>query len=113
MSKKTKFGFGEPVLSRKRRAPTRLDQNSSNIFYYDESPKDMYQRVYYEIVDKLKGEIKCRYSSPAFALYTNVELINRSCQWWCWHNLVICTTAEPLNILHKNKCFQIYIFSHH
>ena len=76
MSKKTKFGVGEPVLPRKRRALTRLDKNSSN-FYYDESPKDMYRMVYYEIVDKLKDEIKCQYSSPAFALYTNVELILR------------------------------------
>ena len=74
MSKKTKFG--EPVLPRKRRAPTRLDQNSSNS-YYDESPKEMYRRIYYEIADKLKGEIERRYSSPAFALYTNVELILR------------------------------------
>ena len=55
MSKKTKFGVGEPVLLRKRRAPTCLDKNSSNS-YYDESPKYMYQRVYYKIVDKLKGE---------------------------------------------------------
>ena len=76
MSKKTKFGVGEPVLPRKRRAPTRLDQNSSNS-YYDESPKEMYRRIYYEIADKLKGEIERRYSSPAFALYTNVELILR------------------------------------
>ena len=76
MSKKTKFGVGEPVLPRTRRAPTRLDQNSSNS-YYDESPKEMYRRIYYEIADKLKGEIERRYSSPAFALYTNVELILR------------------------------------
>ena len=76
MSKKTKFGVGEPVLPRKRRAPTRLDQNSSNS-YCDESPKEMYRRIYYEIADKLKGEIERRYSSPAFALYTNVELILR------------------------------------
>lgn len=35
----------------------------------------MYRRVYFEIADKLKGEIERRYNSPTFALYTKVELI--------------------------------------
>ena len=51
-----------------------FDQNSSNSCY-DESPKDMYRRVYFVIADKLKGEIECRYNSPTFALYAKVELI--------------------------------------
>ena len=37
----------------------------------------MYRRVYYEIVDKLKGEIERCYNSPTFVLYSDVELVLR------------------------------------
>ena len=35
----------------------------------------MYQRIYFEILDKLKGEIESRYSSPTFSFYSKVELV--------------------------------------
>ena len=37
----------------------------------------MYQRVYYAIIDKLKGEIEHRYNSATFVLYSDVELVLR------------------------------------
>ena len=37
----------------------------------------MYQRVYYAIDDKLKGEIEHRYNSPTFVLYSDIELVLR------------------------------------
>ena len=70
----SKFGVEEPTLPRKRRAPTRLDEASTST-HHDDTPRDMYRRLYFEIVDKLIGEIERRFNSPTFSLYSKVETV--------------------------------------
>ena len=66
------LGVEEPALPRKRRAPSRVDENARTNFY-DETPKKFYQRNYFEIADKLTGEIERRFEAPQFVLYTKIE----------------------------------------
>lgn len=51
-----KLDVDEPVLPRKRKAPTRLDPTSSTA-HADNTPEDLYRRLYYEVNDTLLGEI--------------------------------------------------------
>lgn len=68
----SQFRVAEPTLPRKRRAPTHLDEASRNT-HHDATPRDMYRRLYFEIIDKLVGEIERRFHSPTFSLYSKVE----------------------------------------
>ena len=61
-----------PALPRKIRAPIRVDENAKTTFY-DETPKKFYQRHYFEIADKLTGEIERRLEAPPFVLHTKIE----------------------------------------
>ena len=49
------LGVKEPALPLKRRT-SRVDKNARTSFH-DETPKKFYQRHYFEIADKLSGEI--------------------------------------------------------
>ena len=75
MSKKTKFGISEPGLTTEKKGTNSPWSKFIQFLLWWVSQG--YRRVFYEIADKLKGEIEHRYSSPAFALYTDVELILR------------------------------------
>ena len=61
----------EPILPR-RRAPKHIDE-ASNTVHYDTTPKHMYCRYYFEVLDKLIGEIERRFESPLFTFYSKVE----------------------------------------
>ena len=62
----------EPILPRRRRAPKRIDEANSTV-HYDSTPEDMYRRYYFEILDRLIGEIERRFESPSFTFYSKVE----------------------------------------
>ena len=62
----------EPILPRRRRAPKRIDEANSTV-HYDSTPKHMYHRYYFEVLDKLIGEIERRFESPSFTFYSKVE----------------------------------------
>ena len=68
------FGVEEPTLPRQQRAPICLDEASIST-HHDDTPRDMYHRLYFEIVDKLTGEIERRFDSPTFSLYSKVETV--------------------------------------
>ena len=64
----------EPTLPHKGRAPTCLGEASGSTHH--DTPRDMYRRLYFEIVAKLKGEIERRFDSPTFSLYySKVETV--------------------------------------
>ena len=58
----------EPVLPRKRKAPTHLDPTPSTA-HADNTPEDLYRSLYYEVIDTLLGEIEKRFDSDSFELY--------------------------------------------
>ena len=74
LTKCSEFGVEEPTLPRKLRTPNRLDEASTNT-HRDDTPRDMYRRLYFEVVDKLIGEIESRFDSPTFSLYSKVETV--------------------------------------
>ena len=69
----SKFGVKEPTLPHKQRAPTHLDDVSGSTHH--DTPRDMYRRLYFEIVAKLKGETEHGFDSPTFSLYSKVETV--------------------------------------
>lgn len=62
-----KLDVDEPVLPRKRKAPTCLDPTPSTA-HADNTPEDLYRRLYYEVIDTLLGEIEKRFDSDSFEL---------------------------------------------
>ena len=66
--------WSERTYTCKRRALIRLDEASTST-HHDDTPRDMYHRLYFEIVDKLIGEIERRFDSPTFSLYSKVETV--------------------------------------
>ena len=73
----TELGIGEPTLPRKRKVPRRFDEASGST-YHDSTPEDMYKRYYFETIDTIVGEIKRRFESPSFSLYTKMESLLQS-----------------------------------
>ena len=69
-----KLDVDEPILPRKRKAPTRFDPTSSTT-HADNTPEDLYRRLYYEVIDTLLGEIEKRFDSDSFELYGKIEKI--------------------------------------
>ena len=74
LNKHSDFGVEEPTLPRKQRAPICLDEASTST-HHDDKPRDMYRRLYFEIADKLTGEIERRFDSLTFSLYSKVETV--------------------------------------
>ena len=60
------------MLPRKRRAPSHFNETASNTHYH-ETVESLYRKYYFEILDKLIGEIERRFESPTFTLYSKVE----------------------------------------
>ena len=52
----------------------RIDEASSTT-HFDATPEDMYHRYYFEVLDKLIGEIKHRFESSSFTFYAKVESV--------------------------------------
>ena len=52
----------------------RIDEASSST-HFDATPEDMYHRYYFEVLDKLKGEIKHRFEWSSFTFYAKVESV--------------------------------------
>ena len=50
----------------------RIDEANSTT-HFDATPEDMYHRYYFEILDKLIGEIERRFESSSFTFYAKVE----------------------------------------
>ena len=54
--KATQLDISEPKLPRKRRAPQR--DEASGTTYHGPIPETMYRRYYFEVLDKIVGEIE-------------------------------------------------------
>ena len=72
LAKAVEFDCNEPSLPRRRKAPKRIDEANST-FHFDTTPEDMYRRYYFEVLDKLIGEIERRFESSSFTFYAKVE----------------------------------------
>ena len=64
----------EPALPRKRRLPTRFEEGTASP-HYDQSPKDMYRRVYFEALDLLIHSIEARFDQPGYKAYCSLEAL--------------------------------------
>ena len=61
----------EPKLPRKRRAPSRLEVESSS--YFPNNPKDLYRRYYFEALDFAIQAIQNRFDQPGFKIYKTLQ----------------------------------------
>lgn len=64
--------LSEPVLPRKRRAPSRYEEGTGEP-YYPATPREYYRSIFYEALDTIILAIKERFSQPAFIVYRNLE----------------------------------------
>jgi len=69
-----KDDVNDPVLPRKRKVPRRFDDGNAEP-EHDDSPKDMYRRIYYESLDLLVQAIEDRFNQPGYRMYSNLETL--------------------------------------
>ena len=69
-----KVDVNDPVLPRKRKVPRRFEDGNAEP-EYDESPKDMYRRIYYESLDLLVQAIEDRFNQPGYRMFSNLETL--------------------------------------
>lgn len=62
----------EPILPRKRRAPSRYEVGTSEP-HYSSTARDYYRGLYFEAVNCLTSAIKERFNQPAFLVYQNLN----------------------------------------
>ena len=62
------------LLSRKRRAPARIEV-ATGAGSHAESVEDYYRQKYYEGLDMCVASIKDRFNQPGYQLYRNLELV--------------------------------------
>ena len=63
---------GEPILSRKRKAPKRYDDGSAQPEFFDD-PKPFYRQQFYEALDLVITGINERFDQPGYKMYENRE----------------------------------------
>jgi len=64
--------LAEPVLPRKRRAPSRLEDGNAPPEFHS-TPSDMYRQVYYEAIDLLVQTIEDRFDQQGYNIYYCLE----------------------------------------
>ncbi len=72
-----KNDIGEPRLPRRRKRPRRFEEGEAQP-EYDESPENMYRRLYFEALDLLIQSINTRFDQPGYQVYCSLQnlLIN-------------------------------------
>ncbi len=69
---KAKFDVSDPILPRKRRAPTRYEVGSSD-GSYPATPKALYRCHYFECLDLITTFIRDRFNQPGYKTLKNLE----------------------------------------
>ena len=64
--------LSDPVLPRKRRAPSRYEVGTGKPLYPN-TALDFYRSIFYEALDTIISAIKERFNQPAFIVYQNLE----------------------------------------
>ena len=64
--------LSEPVLPRKRRAPSRYEVGIGEP-RYPNTARDLYRSIFYEALDTIMSAIKELFNQPAFIVYQNLE----------------------------------------
>ena len=68
----SEFVIDEPTLSRKRRAPRRLQIGLTDGNFHS-TPEDNYRQTYHEAIDLVIEAINSRFNQPGYKVYRNVE----------------------------------------
>ena len=69
------LGIGEPVLPRKRKPPTRLDDGAGATPYHPDSAFSHYRVIYYSIVDAAIQAITDRFNQVGLQVYNSLETV--------------------------------------
>ena len=67
-----KYGVQEPLLPRKRKAPTHLEVGSST-GYFHITVKELYRQQYFECLDLVISAVRERFDQPGYAVLLNLE----------------------------------------
>ncbi|KAL5497072.1 hypothetical protein EMCRGX_G013468 [Ephydatia muelleri] len=67
-----KYGVQEPLLPRKRKAPTHLEVGSST-GYFHITIKELYRQQYFECLDLVISAVRERFDKPGYAVLLNLE----------------------------------------
>lgn len=71
-------GVNEPILPRKRKAPRRFEEGSSD-GHHPTTPKDFYRRQYFECLDLIVNCVRDRFRQPGYAVLRNLEDLLLKC----------------------------------
>ncbi len=64
----------EPLLPRKRKAPTRFEVGDGD-HYHSPTVQEYYSRQYFEAIDLATSSIQDRFDQPGYAIYRNLEAL--------------------------------------
>ena len=76
MAKAQELQLVDPCIPRSRRPPRRIDSGSTP--YSFNSPKEYYQKIYFEVADTINGEMQKRFEQKNYDLYSKAEELLRS-----------------------------------
>ena len=71
---RSQFNMEAPVLSRKRRAPKRIEIGEGECYYID-NVEDYYHVQYFEAIDLAIAGITNQFDQPGYTIYSNLESI--------------------------------------
>lgn len=63
--------LSDPSILRRRRPPKRIDSGSTPSTF--SSPKEYYQKIYFEVADTISGEIVRRFEQKNYEIYSKAE----------------------------------------
>ena len=72
VQEQSRFGISDPALPRKRRAPQRLEVDSSAGDFHL-TPESHYRQIFFEAIDHAIQAIQDRFDQPGYAIYQNLE----------------------------------------
>ena len=70
-SKKEQYDISEPELKRKKKRPSRIEDN--NTHYFPSSPVDMYRAIYNQALDDVTNGIESRFNQQDWKTFVNLQ----------------------------------------
>ena len=71
VAKAQKLQLNDPRIPTSRRPPRRIDSGSTPCSF--NSPKEYYQKIYFEVADTIHGEMQKRFEQKNYDLYSKAE----------------------------------------
>ena len=70
---RAKYSIDEPVLPKVRKRPARYETGNTSSHHVDQSPEEMYRRIYFQAMDTTINSIKSRFDQHDWGIMVNAQ----------------------------------------